>query len=214
VTTELQSVSDEDLARQSQAGSLSAFEQLVYRYENRIHGFLLQSCRNQADARELTQETFVKAFQAIHQFDGQHRFSAWLFTIARRKCIDHHRLSSRVLADGQPPESPDYSDPAKLLSQREESQNLWQLARRLLPDPQYHALWLRYVEDMAVAEIAGVLRKTQTHVKVLLYRARQTLGRELNRLEHPMIPLASTALQPAELSHSNCYSYEKLAHKT
>ena len=178
MATEFQSASDEALVRQSQAGSLAAFEELVYRYEHRIYAFVLQSCRNRADALEVTQDAFVKAFQAINQFDGEHAFAGWLFTIARRKCIDHHRAAPPVPAE-EVPELPHGDDPARLLSEREERENLWRLARQHLPEIQFQALWLKYVEDMAIAEIARVLRKTQTHVKVLLFRARQTLAREI-----------------------------------
>lgn len=172
----MKTCSDEELAARSQAGSLAAFEELVYRYEHRIYGFVAQSCRNGADAREITQDTFVKAFQAIDQFDERHAFAAWLFTIARRKCIDHYRAAP-PLADGPAPDVADLADPRELLAAREERHNLWQFARRHLPETQFHALWLRYVEDLSISEIAPVLRKTQTHVKVLLFRARRTLGR-------------------------------------
>jgi RNA polymerase sigma-70 factor, ECF subfamily len=175
---DLEVISEAELVRQSQAGSLAAFEQLVYRYEHRIYGFVFQCCHNRTDAGEVTQETFVRAFQAIAQFDPRHAFASWLFTIARRKCIDHYRATPPC-ADEPGPEPEDHDDPAELLSRREEREELWQAARRRLPPAQYQALWLRYVEDMGVAQIAQVLRKTRTHVKVLLFRARQSLAGEL-----------------------------------
>jgi len=172
--------SDEQLAAESQTGSLVAFEELVYRYERRIYGFVARFCRNPSDACEVTQETFVKAFQAIGQFDKQHDFAAWLFTIARRKCIDHHRVRPKpTVNEEDPPDLADSLDPSEALAGREDRQGLWQLARKVLSETQYQALWLRYVEDLTVAEIAQVLRKTRTHVKVLLFRARNVLGREL-----------------------------------
>ena len=70
-----ESVSDAELARESQEGSLHAFEELVYRYEARIYGFLLKSSGNETDARELAQDTFVRAFQAILQFDPRRDFA-------------------------------------------------------------------------------------------------------------------------------------------
>jgi len=176
---EFETVSDEELARRSQAGSLVAFEELVFRYESRIYRFVANSCGNETDVREVTQDTFVRAFQAIAQFDSQRGFAPWLFTIARRKCIDRHR-ATRPVTDELLPDLPDHDDPAELMARQEERQNLWQLAGRLLPEAQFQAIWLRYAEDMNLAEIAQVLRKTQTHVKVLLFRARQTLGRGLN----------------------------------
>ena len=178
VTPERPSLSDEALARQTQAGSLSAFEELVSRYERRIYAFIANSCRNPADAREVTQDTFVKAYQAIGQFKSQHAFCAWLFTIARRKCIDFHRAHPRQ-NEGALPEPAQTDDPAGLLAAREEHQQIWQVARRILPQPQFQALWLRYAEDLNIAQIARVLGKAAPHVRVLLFRARQALARAL-----------------------------------
>ena len=194
MATDIQTCSDEELAGQTQAGSLAAFEELVYRYEGRIYGFVANSCRNGADAREVTQDTFVRAFQAIDQFDCRRGFGAWLFTIARRKCIDQFRAAP-PLADEEVPELTDDNDPAELLAQQEERQDLWGLARRRLPESQFQALWLRYAEGMSVAGIAQVLRKTQTHIKVLLFRARQVLGRELRARQMPGSPTGDRAFQ-------------------
>jgi RNA polymerase sigma-70 factor (ECF subfamily) len=202
VPSDYPSASDEELARQSQGGCLAAFEQLVYRYEARIYAFTLQLCRNPVDAREVTQETFVRAFQAITQFDPRRRFSAWLFTIARRKSIDQHRAAP-PFSQEPVPEVRDPNDPAELLARQEDAATIWDLARRHLSESQFQALWLRYVEDLDVAQIAQVLRKTQVHVKVLLFRARQALARRLkvgqaSRL-HPTTqtqPVRSRPLSP------------------
>lgn len=174
-----QGFSDEELARQTQAGSLAAFEELVYRYEHRVYAFVTQCGQNGPDASDVTQETFVRAFQAIAGFDARRDFASWLFTIARRKSIDLHRATPPAAAAESAPDLPDDNDPSELLAQQEERQSLWELARRRLPEAQFQALWLRYAEDMSVAGIARVMRKTQVHVKVLLFRSRQALGREL-----------------------------------
>jgi RNA polymerase sigma-70 factor (ECF subfamily) len=178
MTSEFESLSDLELARQSRAGSLVAFEELVYRYEGRIYGFLFKSCRNVTDARELTQDTFVRAFHNLAQFNSKHSFAPWLFTIARHKLIDRVRSGLRM-SDEPVPELADSFNPSDALVKHEDAQNLWDLARRRLPSTQFDALWLRYAEEMSVAEIANALRRTKTHVKVLLFRARSTLGKEL-----------------------------------
>jgi RNA polymerase sigma-70 factor (ECF subfamily) len=171
--------SDAELARQFQAGSLAAFEELVYRYERRIYAFVIQFCRNEMDAWEVTQDAFVKASQSMHQFDARREFAPWLFTIARRKWIDRQRSAPPI--DGAPvSDGVDENHPGELLMQQEDRRELWCLARRCLAKSQFEALWLRYAEDMDVAQIAQVLGKTRVHVKVLLFRARQTLGNELN----------------------------------
>ena len=176
---ELPSDSDEELARQTQAGSLEAFEQLVYRYEGRVHAFVTQFCRNPTDAGEVTQDTFVRAFQRMEQFDSRRVFAAWLFTIARRQCIDRHRAAPPV-ADAPMPDLAGGADPSELMARREDGQDLWRLARERLSENQFQALWLHYAEDMEAAQIAQVMGKTRTHIKVLLFRARQILGRQLN----------------------------------
>ena len=178
MSSELQQRSDEDLARQAQAGSLAAFEELVSRYERRIHGFVLQFCPNAADAAELTQETFVKAFRNLARYSSRHPFAGWLFTIARHNCIDHHRAAPPASA-GPVPDCPGEGDPAATLTAQEDRDTLWALARRVLPAAQFQALWLSYAADMQVREIAAAMNRTCTHIKVMLFRARRTLRRAL-----------------------------------
>src|SRR6185437_5078937 len=111
--------------RQTRAGSLESFEELVLRYQGRIYGFVRNFCRAETDARELTQDTFVRAYQAIAQFNPRQSFAGWLFAIARHKCIDHYRAAKPV-SDAAPPEQHDENDPAVHLVRREDSENLWQ----------------------------------------------------------------------------------------
>ena len=85
--SELKLMADEDLARQSQAGSLEAFEELVSRYEHRLYAFAMQWRHNPSEAREVTQDAFVRAFQALAQFDARRSFAPWLLAILRRKCV-------------------------------------------------------------------------------------------------------------------------------
>jgi len=170
--------SDAELARQTQAGSLEAFEELVFRYEHRVYAFVAQLCRNETDAKEITQDTFVKAAQSISRFDSRREFAPWLFTIARHKWIDRRRSAPPVTEEAVP-ELPDEDHPGELLARQDERQHLWRLARECLGENQYQALWLFYGWDMDVPQIAEVLGKSRVHVKVLLFRARQTLGRKL-----------------------------------
>src|SRR5258708_23863665 len=171
-------IADEALARQSQVGSLEAFEELVRRYEERVYAFVANSCRNPSDADEITQDIFVRAFRAIEQFDSRRSFGPWLFAIARRRCIDYFRTNP-VRQEEPVIELADHDDPAELLARREDGQGLWQLARGCLSQTQFQALWLRYAEGMNVSDVARSLGKTQTGAKVVLFRARQALGRAL-----------------------------------
>jgi len=197
VTVDYQTLTDEELATRSRDGSFVAFEELVRRFESRICAFVWQLCRHEIDAREITQETFVRAFQALGQFDARQSFAPWIFTIARRKCIDHFR-ARKPIADCEPPEEAHGDDPGALLERREEAQNLWAVARRVLPPVQFEALWLYYVEEMSGAEIAAALGKTQTHVKVMLLRARHALAGRLPQPGKQNATAARLAVRPPQ----------------
>lgn len=180
MTTENQPASDEALARRAQSGCASSFEELVYRYEARVFRFVANNCRDAGAAQEVTQDVFVAAFRGLAKFDADRSFATWLFTIARRKCIDHHR-SARPVSEDALPDEVDENSPAEVMAQREAERDIWQLAKRVLPQLQFDALWLRCAEDMSVADVARVLRRTKTHVKVLLFRARMRLDGELKK---------------------------------
>ena len=193
--------SDEELAREAQGGSLAGFEELVRRYETRLYRFLARACRNDADGADLTQETFMTAYTKLERYNPAQSFATWLFTIARRKCIDHLR-ARRPVDDDAAVELVDENCPAELAARRDEQSDLWQRARAVLSDVQFQAVWLKYVEDLSVAEIAGVLRRTETHVKVILFRARTALAAALD------VPpggqrLAAKAAMPATSSNSS-----------
>lgn len=166
---------DEILAQDARNGALEAFDELVRRYQHRIYGFVLQSVSNPADAREVTQDVFLRAFTALHQFHSRKVFSAWLFAIARNRAIDHLRARASMPDDPEPT-SADHDDPSELLARQEDQSQIWARARQLLPELHFQCLWLRYVEDLDVAQIAAVLGRTKTHVKVLLFRARRLLA--------------------------------------
>ncbi len=179
MNTDFDTLSDADLARSAQAGSMASFEQLVYRYEVRLFRFLIQGCRNEEDAADLTQEILVTAYVKLARYNPEQSFATWIFTIGRRKLIDHFRSRRPVEAESSP-ECVDDETPSVLLSRREEQEGLWRLARSVLTDIQFQAVWLKYAEEMNVAQIALVLHRTQTHVKVILFRARVALATEVS----------------------------------
>jgi RNA polymerase sigma-70 factor, ECF subfamily len=187
MSTDFDTLSDAELARAAQAGSLASFEQLVYRYEGRMFRFLNQCCRNEADAADLTQEILVTAYTKLARYNPEQSFATWLFTIGRRKLIDHLR-SRRPIVTEPAPEGVDEETPAVLLARQEDQEDLWRLARSVLTGIQYQTVWLKYAEELSVAQIALVLRRTQTHVKVILFRARAALATELSSRREAELP--------------------------
>jgi RNA polymerase sigma-70 factor (ECF subfamily) len=166
--------SSEQLAERSQAGCPESFERLLLRYENPVFNFLHQLARNRQDAEDLTQETFLRAYQSLYRYNPSLSFATWLFTIARRTAASHFRTArhfEELPEDDQAVEA----DPAKLLESQDEQNSIWRRARALKPK-QFEVLWLRYQEGFSVAEIARIMRTNQIHVKVLLHRARASLS--------------------------------------
>ena len=171
-------LSDEKLALKVAAGSRASFEELIHRYSPRLFFFLRHKAATDQDIEDLIQETFLKAFLNIDRFEPERKFSTWLYTIAVRSAISHHR-TKKATRSHTVSISP-LPDPQEVLIQKEESRNIWNLARRLKPI-EYEALWLHYGEDMSVKDVAKVIKKTQISVRVLLHRARLNLAKMLSK---------------------------------
>ena len=176
-------VSAEELARRTQAGSSACFEELVNRYEGRLLNFLVRRTQHREEAEDLLQETFVRAYRKIEQYNSKWRFSTWLFTIAARLAYDQQRKPHKRSFDEIQLISDEEHNPLTIVVRQEEKENLWALADELLSQKQFTALWFRYVEEMSIKEIARAMGKTQNHIKVILFRSRSLLGKNLKGTE-------------------------------
>ncbi len=165
------------LIDEARAGSVSAFTELVEAYKLRLLRFLLTRCTSHADAEDALQDTFVNAWRYLDSYDARWRFSTWLYRIAVNNAA---RLNSPVT---EPADDivDDRGDPLAACIAESERENLWLSARRLLSDEVYAAMWLRYVEDMSIRDVASVLDRSNTWTKVNLHRGRQVLDAELNK---------------------------------
>jgi RNA polymerase sigma-70 factor (ECF subfamily) len=198
----LRALSPEDLAERAAAGSVASYGELVTRFEVRVFNFLLRKMGSRADAEDLAQEAFVRAWERIASYDRRWRFSTWLFTIASRLAVSHYRRQRPVVTSGEldradAPVADSGTDPE---ADRKLGAHLWALAAQTLGEEQHEALWLRYAEDMEIGEIAAVMGKTHVSVRVCLFRARQALaaaweGREKKkqRLEETKVGAAREA---------------------
>jgi RNA polymerase sigma-70 factor, ECF subfamily len=176
---QLSQSTDEELAARAQSGAMPAFVELVSRFEGRIYNFILRRVRLASDAEDLTQETFLRAWQHVARFQPRHRFSTWLFRIASNLAIDHLRTRAhrqQKSADLRQHAEASYSQEPDAHQLTDDGAALWNLAASVLSDEQHAALWLRYAEDLEIREIAAVLGRTQISVRVMLMRARNLLA--------------------------------------
>lgn len=151
-----------------------AFDELVRLHTRRVFNFLHQMTRHRQDAEDLTQQTFIKAFHNLHRFEPGRPLINWLLTIARRTALNHFRAAKRW--EEMPEEMASNAvSPAHTAEQHDQADTLWARARRMLSQREFEVMWLRFAEEMSIEETARVAGLTQTHVKVLIFRARRRL---------------------------------------
>ncbi|KAF0163316.1 MAG: RNA polymerase sigma-70 factor ECF subfamily [Rhodocyclaceae bacterium] len=168
------------LIARAQAGEHRAFAVLVRQYQDRVFRFILRLVGARDEAMDLTQETFMKAHQALPGWRPEAQFRTWLFRIAHNTALDVLRRRQRiefVSFSDLPAGEEDHAlpDPARQPDERlADSQSIELLERTLqeLPAEHREILLLREVEDMSYTEIAATLGIAEGTVKSRIARAR------------------------------------------
>jgi len=175
---------DEQLAGRAQQGCAASFAELVRRFQVPLVHFLRRRAACQADAEDLAQETLIRVYEKLAYYRPVAPFATWLFTVAHRVSLNYRRRAGRVpdaAALEQARLAP--APPEQLMEQKETRQRLWDVVASRLPADQVTALWLYYVEDMPVRQIAAVLGRSEAAVKTALCRARKRLLPWINEWE-------------------------------
>ena len=179
--------SDLEVVRSVRRGDREAFGHLVRAYQGRLFGLVLMMVRQPAGAEEITQDTFVRAYTHIGQYDEGRPFYPWIAAIAVRLAQNWLRQHGRtVQREGTALESvdePGESNAGSLsaLIDDEARRTLWR-AVAALPSGERTAVILYYRDEIAVSDIARALGVTTGTIKTFLFRARRHL-RERLRLE-------------------------------
>jgi RNA polymerase sigma-70 factor (ECF subfamily) len=160
-------MNDDTLARRA-----AAFTELYRRHLQRVYAYHYARTGNQADAQDLTSQTFMAALENIARYRGPNTFAAWLLTIARNKLTDHYR-THRPTADLDDEHPDTHSLEDSTISRLQLSQIANALST-LTPD-RAEALTLRIFANLSAAEAARVMGKTEAAVKMLVHRALQDL---------------------------------------
>lgn len=165
-----------------------AFGRIVDAYQNRVFGFVRRMVSDADDAADVTQEVFVRAFQAFERFDGRSSLRTWLFRIAHNLCIDRARRLDRAPAssaidassdDDVAMEIPDARwDPESVIL-NDELMAVVESTIAAMSDKLRSVLILHDREDMAYEEIAGALDLPVGTVKSRLFLARAQLQQAL-----------------------------------
>lgn len=178
---------DEELVALSMGGDPDSFNQLVLRWERPIYALAYRVLGREEDARDVAQETFLRAFRALQGFKGQAKFSSWLYRIALNLCRDWIRRERRAPVS-QPPEGVDIIDlagagePSESIEDRVGRQQLGRVVGRVmagLPDEQRTAIILKEYHGLTFQEIAELLDCPLSTVKTRLYQGLSVVRRHL-----------------------------------
>lgn len=163
-----------DLVHRCVAGDADAFEPLVLRYQRPIFNVALRMVGNHADASDLAQNTFVKAFEKLRSYDPRQRFFSWIYRIAINECLNFRArrrpgeaLDPLLRAHGRDPEH------AALAGELEIT---IQAALLELPPALRLVVVLRHFMDLSYEEMSALLLVPEKTVKSRLYSARERLG--------------------------------------
>lgn len=181
------STDDDAMLARVRAGDTSAFEQLMRRYNCRLFRLARSVLRDDHEAEDVVQETYVRAYRALARFEGRARFSTWISRIAFHESLARMRKRDRTLlvdfsaAERDELHPPSGELPPEQLASGKELGTLLAEAIDALPIDLRTVFVLRMVEGLDTQETAASLDLTPANVKVRLHRARAMLRERIDR---------------------------------
>jgi RNA polymerase sigma-70 factor (ECF subfamily) len=172
------------------AGEIQLYHELIRPYERSVYVMALSYMKNEADAEDVAQEAFIRAFRKLESFRAESKFSTWLISITINEARTRLRRQALVRMEplDQHPDEDKGISPALLRDWREipseaveraEVRNLIRLAVEQLPDIYRQVFLMRDVEERTINETAEALNISIPSVKVRLHRARMRLQKQL-----------------------------------
>jgi RNA polymerase sigma-70 factor (ECF subfamily) len=180
---------DEELVARASSGDAESFNELVRRWERPIYALACRTIGRDEEARDVCQETFLRAFRALPGFRGQAKFSSWLYRIALNLCRDWVRKERRTPVV-QAPEEVDLMDlaaaaapfePIEDVVARQDQARAVERVMARLPEEQRTAIVLKEYHGLTFQEIADVQGCPLSTVKTRLYQGLAVLRRELTK---------------------------------
>jgi RNA polymerase sigma-70 factor (ECF subfamily) len=173
------------IVRKVLQGDVNAFEKLVTEYERAVYAIAQRMTGNAEDAADMTQETFIKAYNSLSSFRGDSKFSVWLYRIANNVCLDFLRSRSRKPTvslsteddDGEETQLDiaDESQSPELLLESALTRDAVRRGLDSLPPDYRQILLLREIQGLSYEEIAAALGIESGTVKSRIFRARKRL---------------------------------------
>ena len=185
------SANEQSLIQRAQKGDHDSFAALVNEHQRYVYNLALRVVRDENEALDLAQETFVRAWTALPNFKGQSQFRTWLYRIVTNLCynrLPNLRRSLNDLGDDVMEEipEPNFDNPAYEFESNETRRHLRSAIDSL--DANYQLLiTLRYQNELSYEEIASTLNLPLGTVKTGIFRAKEQLRKSLTQLEESWI---------------------------
>lgn len=172
----------DELVRRCQQGELVAFTDLFRRYESQVYRLAVTILRDEQDAEDAMQDTFLRVFERIKSFRGESSFKTWLTAVAVNRCRDKLRRRALSLERLRGRADRDETDLSEAVAARQQRQTLWSLVDRLDEKHRLPVI-LHYHADLSCGEVARVLGLRVSTVYSRLNTARQRLRAMLREQE-------------------------------
>jgi RNA polymerase sigma-70 factor (ECF subfamily) len=192
-------VSDARLVEECRRGDQAAFGELVQRYERRLLRVIQRFIRDPDLAEDLAQETFLRAYERLEQFDSSRRFGPWLFRIGVNLTLDHLRKRKRrglmaLFSDHGAERWPDpgVSDPRQAIDLHQEVRTVIEE----VPEKYRTVLVLRDLENFSTSEIAAILDRKEATIRWRLAEARNRFQALWERRQQKQPKAVDGALSP------------------
>lgn len=173
-----QELTDSELVKLVKAGEIQPFDELVRRHQVKIHDLCYKMVRNYDDAKDLAQETFIKAYRKIDRFGERAKFSTWLYRIAVNNCLNYlkkqrptEELFDEITSSGK-------EDPVQIYKSKKFGEMIKRAVAKL-PEVQKAVFTLRTLQDLSYQEVSNILKKPVSTIKVNHHLAVKNLRRYL-----------------------------------
>lgn len=167
------------------AGDLHSFSCLITKYEKMAYTLALRLTGNKEEAEEVTQDAFIKAYNALDTFKFESKFSTWLYRIVYRTSLSALR-QQKIFTDYDEARSEELTqdeiDSAASLLERNDRREIISRVMRLLPPDESMLLTLYYLEECSVDDICRITDLSASNVKVRLFRGRKHFHEKLLRV--------------------------------
>jgi len=167
-------------------GEHAVYGILVDRYKTLAYSMALKVLGNVEDAEDVAQESFVKAYQQLHRFEGKAKFSTWLYTIVYRAALakaQTSRLNAFTITERfRENFTNDHSTPQLTLMKEDDDKRCVQDAINKLPKSEALLVMLYYIDENSIREIQEITGFSAANIKIKLFRARKKLEQELRFL--------------------------------